>query len=580
MGRHVTLSGGSGAGGQGGPGACGSQPCAEHRGTRVFVEASAAAATVDDFVKGTLHPFGTDASLEPLLLYPSDETLFPINVSRLRFAWSSPKDRLFALDFRGPNTEVRVITAQPAWLPSEEAWDWIAESNRGSSVTCVVRALDPNRPLDIWSSRTVTLAFSRESVEGAIYYWSTGSQGVMKALVSDQNPIKFYTDPRGSDAATCTGCHTLSRDGKRLAAGYGGLSLRVVSVPERQLLVPANGGTGGGIEPDGMKMTPPDKNGVPAAWSTFSPDGALLLVAAAGKLTLLDANTGAPVGPGQGIVPLPPGTIATHPDWSALGDQVALTLAGKGGDKSTEGGSIAVLPYAEGSFGTPEVLVASTGAQDNNYFPSFSPDSRFLAYVNAKGKSEDAKSAELRLVEVASRKVIQLSRLNRRVNNLDGVFELGNSMPTWAPSTTPGTFWLAFSSLRPYAELRPLDKKRDQIWIAAIDPAREDPSYAAFWAPFQSIDQGNHRAFWTHTAEDRQCRCVDVCGDDIDNDCNGVADEAGCVAGCAEREVCDDGVDNDCNCVVDDCAVEICEDGLDNDGDGRADAEDPSCPAR
>lgn len=39
--------------------------------------------------------------------------------------------------------------------------------------------------------------------------------------------------------------------------------------------------------------------------------------------------------------------------------------------------------------------------------------------------------------------------------------------------------------------------------------------------PFQSIEEGNHRAFWTHTAEDQQGNCVDVCDDNLDNDCVG-----------------------------------------------------------
>ena len=175
-----------------------------------------------------------------------------------------------------------------------------------------------------------------------------------------------------------------------------------------------------------------------------------------------------------------------------------------------------------------------------------------------------------------TKKVVTMTRINERVNNEDGVTGIGNSMPTWAPSTRPGIFWLAFSSLRAYATVRPQDPKEDQIWIAAIDPTLSDPGYAAFWAPFQSLEYGNHRAFWTHTSEDTQCRCVDICGDSLDNDCDGVADEPDCNQ-CGAKEICGDGIDNDCNCVIDECNDEICTDGIDNDGDGFTDIDDPSC---
>jgi len=231
----------------------------------------------------------------------------------------------------------------------------------------------------------------------------------------------------------------------------------------------------------------------------------------------------------------------------------------------------------DGAWGAPDIIVPSTGAADNNFFPAWSPDSKWLVYVNAAAKSKDAVSATLRLISVTDRQPIVLKRLNERVSNSDGNLLLGNSMPTWAPSTKPGTFWLAFSSLRPYASLRPLDSKEDQIWIAAVDPSLADPSYAAFWAPFQSLEAGNHRAFWTHTGEDQQCSCVERCGDGLDNDCNGTADEASCVT-CLDHEICGDGIDNNCDCVVDNCpSEEICDDGIDNDNDGFTDGDDPAC---
>jgi hypothetical protein len=534
--------GSAGSAGSGGtkPDLCGGQPCANHTGENSFNDPSAPANAGDLFNAGTPNPNGTNPGNEPAMVYPSHETMFPINVSRIHHEWSpGGTNSLFHLQFTGPKTTVHVYTANPNWQPSEAEWDWIAESNRGDSVELVVFGLDQTSPSSVWQSKPITLYFSDAEVEGAIYYWSTASAGVMKALVSDPVPVKFYTDPQATDADTCVACHTLSRDGKRLAVGYGGEKLREVDVPGRTTLVPT--------ATSGERAS---------AWTTFSPDGKLLLVAASGVLTLIDSDTGATVGANDGIVPLPAGKIGTHPDWNALGDTVVFTLGTKGGNKDVEGGEIALLPYNGGAWGTPQVIVPSAGGVDNNFFPSWSPDSKWIMFANAQGKSKDAVTATLKLVGSTGGTPKTLARLNQRVNASDGVTDIGNSMPTWAPSTKPGIFWIAFSSLRAYATLRPQDDKEDQIWIAAVDPTLPEPGYAAFWAPFQSIPEGNHRAFWTHTDTDKQCLCVDICGDGLDNDCDGTADESQCTPQCAPAEICGNGVDDDCDCLVDDCAVE------------------------
>jgi hypothetical protein len=380
-------AGSAGSGATGGD-TCGGKPCADHKGSKDFTTDGTPSDAGDTFGKGTPHDPGSDTAREPAIIYPSHETMFPINVSRIRHDWSpGGTNALFQLRFEGPNTTVNVYTSEPSWLPDEEEWDWIAESNRGDAVELTVSGLDPTDPGDIWQSEAITLHFSDAEVEGAIYYWSTGTKGIMRALVSDPIPIKFYTDPAADDAGTCVACHTLSRDGKRLSVGYGGETLREVSVPDRDVLVPEDGGKG-------MK----------SAWTTFSPDGEMLLVAANGVLTLIDSDTGAPLGDDNGVVPIPNGTVATHPDWAALGDRVAITLGTKGGNKDVQGGSIAVLPYNDGAWGEPEILVSSSGQTDNNFFPVWSPDSRFIAYVNAPGTSKDAVGATLRLVPAAGRR--------------------------------------------------------------------------------------------------------------------------------------------------------------------------------
>jgi hypothetical protein len=523
-----------------------------------------------------------------------------VNVSHIRHEWSAQGNDLFRLTFTGANTTVTVYTSSLDWTPTDEEWDWIAESNRGAATQFAVSALSTANPRDIWSSAAITELFSDAAVDGAIYYWSTGSKGVMRALVSDPIPQKFYTDPQASDSDTCVACHTVSRDGKRLAVGYDGENLREVSVPDRSVVIPnavSAGGSGtnpsapaaGGMSgtmmmpkppPDkGMPMGMDAKGGIPAAWSTFSPDGKLLLIAKSGVLTLLDADTGKTVGDDSGVVPLPAGVVATHPDWNAKGDLIAITLGTKGGNKDVQGGAIAILPYNGGKWGSPVPLVPNSGGEDNNFFPVWSPDGKYIAYVNAKGTSNNATSAVLKLVVVADASVKELVRLNERVNDRDRVVGIGNTMPTWAPSSNPGIFWLAFSSLRAYGTLRPQDTKTDQIWIAAVDPNQTDPSYAGFWAPFQSIEEGNHRAFWSHSSDDTQCKCVDICGDDLDNDCDGVADEKDC-SSCGPTEICGDGIDNNCDCLVDNCNVEDCANGSDDDGDGLIDGDDPVCTVK
>ena len=142
-----------------------------------------------------------------------------------------------------------------------------------------------------------------------------------------------------------------------------------------------------------------------------------------------------------------------------LVDKEVRLPAAKAGNKDMDGGSIAIIPYTAGTWGTPQVIVQSTGATDNNFFPVFSPDSKWIAYVHADGSSKDEVTAILRLVPDGGGTPIEMPRLNRRVNNADGVMKVGDSMPTWAPSTKPGVFWLAFSSVRAYATLRAADRQ-------------------------------------------------------------------------------------------------------------------------
>ncbi len=58
---------------------CGGQPCANHTGENDFTHPSAPDGVDSLFTDATRNPTGTNGANEPAIVYPSHETMFPIN---------------------------------------------------------------------------------------------------------------------------------------------------------------------------------------------------------------------------------------------------------------------------------------------------------------------------------------------------------------------------------------------------------------------------------------------------------------------------------------------------------------------
>src|SRR6185436_19037878 len=144
------------------------------------------------------------------------------------------------------------------WESAEANWKILAGANAGQDVTVKIRGMASAAATTIYESPAYTIHFSRQAVPGALYYWSTTAQGVRRGALGDAAPTNFMTPPQAQNK--CVACHTLSRNGKRMAADVGGETLTVVDVSPTTP-PPVIFGTIG----------QPATN-IPSSWATFNPD--------------------------------------------------------------------------------------------------------------------------------------------------------------------------------------------------------------------------------------------------------------------------------------------------------------------
>jgi hypothetical protein len=300
----------------------------------------------------------------------------------------------------------------------------------------------------------------------------------------------------------------------------------------------------------------PWESGQPAGFQTFSPDHTLYLGSSgdgSGTGPYSMTSQGLPNGffvwngdTAAGMSPAPAAMVGqrpTMPDWSADGKTVVYVIGDHIGDAShtdddhVYGGSLWTLPHlGQGVFGSPSVLLQSGG--ENNYYPSYSPDGNFIVFNRVTMQSSTSAAANDSFSNPNARVFVLPIGANASPTPIDctalnDTGPLSNSWPRWSPfiQTYKGNrlLWVTFSSTRDYGlkiqnsvggktQCYPIETidnpgfspfsncKQPQIWMAAINLTKAgefttpgDPSFPAFWLPFQDPTTHNHTAQWTTT---------------------------------------------------------------------------------
>lgn len=478
----------------------------------------------------------SDLSRSARLLYPLDGAMMPNNVPPPVVQWErGARGDAYRVRLSKPHSVSTSYASHGgegfpyAQLVRDELWRAAVETDPDAELTITVDRLDAAMNQVIIGT-PVRVRFSRGRVYGSVYYWNllAGRMSRIRPAAARSEDLLPRPAPRAADGVRCVACHTVSRDGRMLAA-------------QVTTATPGAGMSGGVFDLTAdLSADPAPTVSAASAFqcASFSPDGARLVTCAtaswSGPLGMIDPRTAMSV-PVGGL----PVANATMPEWSPDGRQIAyianVRLDGLGNPIA---GDLAVLRDPGGTptiFDPPRVVHAGnllgmgSPPGEVDAYPTWSPDSRLLAFQHGAGAFSITGPGALYLISIDGGTPMRLDRANGGAGGADSY------RPTFSPFVTDEgggrrLLWLAYFSRRDYgnAQVGTRGTRRRQIWVTAVNASPEmgsDPSHVGYWLPGQDVATENMSAYWSAEAcrpTGNECRssadcCSGTCRQDPAN---------------------------------------------------------------
>jgi hypothetical protein len=430
--------------------------------------------------------FGAGVMPDPALalLYPYTDTVFPRDLIAPVVQWNGgAATDTFYLHLTSPTFEYEAYLTNA--VPGRYTFP-TAPTDVWQKLTASVMADDIAVELQRYDGATVyqpvpsSWHIADADLIGTIYYWEVNNGSVVRLKVGDPAPEQFLQMPPG---VTCVACHSVSADGATLVASFhGGYSPWGTFATADGASLYATDSTSGfqAISPEGDYVVWGQTSGV-ASLSTFDSINVLATL---------------PMGLGGGF--------PAFPAWSPDGSQLAYTIRTDGNWLDFNNSSLWVsdVDLVTPGFSNDHQLVAPTPARAGVNFPTWSPDSQWIAYGRATQARTRGALGELGITNLDGTQQIQLDR-GCGVGTLAADQSSACYEPTFMPESRGGYFWLVFVSERTYGNIltdtAPASRHK-QLWVTAIDDPPQpgqDPSHPAFWLPGQETNNQNMRGAWT-----------------------------------------------------------------------------------
>ena len=457
--------------------------------TSATVRLRIVAGTVPDasIVNAFANATDTDGAMS--LLYPYDGTVFPRGLPTPVVQWNGgTAGNVYRIEAKSTAFElVAYASADPPsrWpFPSVPADVWAKLTD--STVGDVTFAIQRHDGTKAYKAKTQKWTIAPANLKGTIYYTRLiKGDSFVRRIEPGQNAQSFLQVTQG---VTCIACHSVSRDGSRIVASVnGGASPWAVydTVTGNELYRSSQASGFQAISPSGSHVLWRHWNS-----GSFGSEGQLRLSTTTSDAVLATLTTGIA------------NTAPSHPVWSPDGKRIAFSVRpqNQSGLNFTSS-SLWITDVNVGAnpptFTNTKKIVDPNATYPVVTYPTFSPDSSWIAFMRAnQSRSDGVGAGELWIASADGATQIRLDRTN-------GVPDVSMTPNTsWGPSFHPiaagGYFWLAFFTERPYGNT--FNGANRQIWLAAVDGAPQagkDPSHPAIYITGQDTDSTNERPQFT-----------------------------------------------------------------------------------
>jgi len=412
---------------------------------------------------------GDGTPTAPRVNDPLEGAVMPRNVFPPDFQWTPRHPGAAATDIyrvrlERPHATVDAYFVAAAgfrhdWVPAPALWSDFAQTDVGAPIRLTVRVLARGMA---YQSAARTFRTVDAFIAGSVYSWSPSRMALTRLDVEAARVTNFLPNP----GDTCIGCHSVSRDGQRLAGFLegSGEDLALYDLSRDLTAMPA--------------PTVARQRYSVRRCTSFNADGTRLVSGDCGAnpttnpFSLIDTTTG------REVTAVGQAGDGFDPEWSPDGTAIAFT-------NRMNNLAVTVAMGAD-RFGPTRVIHQATSTPDGvvDWHPTWTPDSRWIAFQHGDSRRSGVAMmgsgvrGNLWMVPRDGGTAVALLRAGAG----------GNGSDTWRPIFSPfdsgGYFWLLFTTQRPYGNTLAGTRGLKQIWVAAINRRPDgatDPSQVGFY---------------------------------------------------------------------------------------------------